>query len=114
MLLQCKKDGTYIIPSQINQIFKRVCREAGVKKSLVTGCNTHMTKHTFVTRAIESGMSLLTISKLVGTSVRELEKTYAHVLDKFMKVELEGLIKHLKNSKIIAFPKTKSKAKVIS
>ena len=74
MLLQCKKDGTYIIPSQINQIFKRVCREAGVKKSLVTGCNTHMTKHTFVTRAIESGMSLLTISKLVGTSVRELEK----------------------------------------
>lgn len=52
-------------------------------------------------------MSLLTISKLVGTSVRELEKTYAHVLDKFMKVELEGLRKHLKNSKIIAFPKEK-------
>lgn len=96
-LLFCKKDGTYIIPSQINQIFKRVCRKAGVKLNLVTGCNTHMTKHTFVTRAIESGMSLLTISKLVGTSVRELEKTYAHVLDKFMKVELEGLRKHLKN-----------------
>ncbi len=50
-------------------------------------------------------MSLLTISKLVGTSVRKLEKTYAHVLDKFMKVELEGLRIHLKNSKIIAFPK---------
>ncbi len=113
-LLFCKKDGTYIIPSQINQIFKRVCREAGVKQNLVTGCNTHMTKHTFVTRAIESGMSLLTISKLVGTSVRELEKTYAHVLDKFMKVELEGLRKHLKNSKIIAFPKAKRKEKSIS
>ncbi len=26
-LLFCKKDGTYIVPSQINQIFKRVCRE---------------------------------------------------------------------------------------
>ena len=73
-----------------------------------------MTKHTFVTRAIESGMSLRTISKLVGTSVRELEKTYAHVLDKFMKVELEGLRKHLKNSKIIAFPKVKHEAKSIS
>lgn len=34
-----------------------------------------MAKHTFVTCAIESGMNLLTISKLVGTSVRELEKT---------------------------------------
>ena len=51
---------------------------------------THMTKHTFVTRAIKSGMTLLTISKLAGISVRELEKTYTHVLDKFMKAELEG------------------------
>lgn len=57
---------------------------------------------------------IVSISKLVRTSVRELEKTYAHVLDKFMKVELEGLRKHLKNSKIIAFPKVKSKAKSIS
>ena len=43
----------------------------------------------------------------VETSVRELKKTYAHVLDKFMKVELEGLRNHLKNNKIIAFPKVK-------
>ena len=70
-----------------------------------------MTKHTFVIRASESGMSLLTISKLVGTSVRELEKTYAHVLDKFMEVELEWLRKHLKNSNII---KDRGKAKSIS
>lgn len=34
-LLFCKKDGTYIIPSQINQIFKRVCREVGIKKNFV-------------------------------------------------------------------------------
>lgn len=54
--------------------------------------------YTFVTRAIESGMSLLTISKLVGTSV----------------IELEGLRKHLKNSKIIAFPKAKREVKSIS
>ncbi len=59
-------------------------------------------------------MSSLTISKLVGTSVRELEKTYAYVLDKFMKVELEGLRKHLKNSKIIEFPKVKYEINSIS
>lgn len=70
-----------------------------------------MTKHTFVIRASESGMSLLTISKLVGTSVRELEKTYAHVLDKFMEVELEWLRKQLKNSNII---KDRGKTKSIS
>ena len=33
-----------------------------------------------MTHVIESGMSLLTISKLVGTNIRYLEKTYAHVL----------------------------------
>ena len=70
-----------------------------------------MTKHTFVIIASESGMSLLTISKLVGTSVRELEKTYAHVLDKFMEVELEWLRKQLKNSNII---KDRGKTKSIS
>ena len=59
-----------------------------------------MTKHTFVTRCIEAGMRLIAISKLVGTSVRELEKTYAHVLDRFMEEELKGLRKHLKNNKI--------------
>lgn len=58
-----------------------------------------MTKHTFVTRAIKYGMSLLTISKIVRTSVRELEKTYAHVLDKIMKIELEGLRRHLEKVK---------------
>lgn len=42
-----------------------------------------------------------------------LKQTYAHVLDKFMKIELEGLRKHLKNSKIIAFPKTKRESKSI-
>ena len=83
----CKKDAIYIIPSQINQIFKRVCRKSRIQQNLITSHNTHMTKHTFVTRAIESGMSLLTISKLVGTSVWELEKTYAHLLDKYMKAE---------------------------
>lgn len=102
-LLFCRNDGSYIKPSQINNIFKRVCREAGVKLNLVQGCNFHMTKHTFVTRCIEAGMQLITISKLVGTSVRELEKTYAHVLDKFIEGELKGLRKHLENNKIIAF-----------
>ncbi len=56
---------------------------------------------------IKFAMSLLTISKLMGTSVRELEKMYDSVLNKFMKVEFEGLRKHLKDSKIIAFLKEK-------
>lgn len=59
-----------------------------------------MTKHTFVTRCIESHMSLKVISKLVGTSVQRLEKTYAHILDKFRNEELQLLNSHYQKNNI--------------
>ncbi len=48
-----------------------------------------MIKHTAVTRMIENGMDINAISKVVGTSVRVLLKTYAHILDDFVKREIE-------------------------
>ncbi len=53
------------------------------------------------------------IPTFINGSVRKLEKTYTHVLDKFIKVELKGPRKHLKNSKIIAFSKAKHDEKSI-
>lgn len=52
-------------------ILKRVCRELQIKTYLSTGCNIHMTKHAFVTRCIESGIRIETISSLVGDICRE-------------------------------------------
>jgi len=45
-LLFCTKDGHYIRESSITNIFKRICREAGIKLELTTGCFIHMTRHT--------------------------------------------------------------------
>lgn len=104
-------------------MFKRICRQVGIKLDLVTGCHIHMTKHTVVTRLIEYGMNIYAISKLVGTSRRVLEKTYAHILDDFVEREIEKTrerrLKHQFNitevpdikrasSNIITFPKRKT------
>lgn len=85
----CNKDGSYVDVKHISNMFKRICRQAGIKLDLVTGYHIHMTKHTFVTRLIELGMNIYAISKLVGTSREVLEKTYAHILDDFVQREIE-------------------------
>lgn len=99
-LLFSNIDGTYINHSKITGLFKRICREAKVKLELPKGCHIHMTKHTFVTRCIEAGMKLLTISEIVGTSVRVLEKTYAHILLEFKNKELETLNNYYKHNEL--------------
>lgn len=93
-LLFCTKDGKLISHSSFNYIFKRICNQAQIKMDLVGGCNTHMTKHTAVTRMVELGIRLEVISVLVGTSVEVLRKTYAHILDDFVEKEIEKSIKN--------------------
>lgn len=95
-LLFCNRDGSFITTQQLTEFIKRVCRELAIKMELETGCSIHMTKHTFVSRCIEAGIQLITISKLVGTSVQELEKTYVHILDRFRNTELEKLSEYYK------------------
>lgn len=53
-----------------------------------------MMKHTGVTRMIENGIRIEVISKLVGTTVEVLRKTYAHILDDFVENEIEKSIKN--------------------
>lgn len=92
-LLFCTKEGGFISHTTFNNIFKRICREAGIKLELTTGCNTHMMKHTGVTRMIENGISLEVISSVVGTSAEVLRENYAHILDDFIEREIKKSIK---------------------
>ena len=96
-LLFCTKEGKIITHTAFNNIFKRICRSAGIKLELPEGCNTHMMKHTGVTRMIENDIRIDVISKIVGTSVEVLRKTYAHILDDFIENEVEKSIQNRKN-----------------
>lgn len=83
-LLFCRKDGSYIDHKQITTIFKKICRDASIKLDLTKGCHFHMTRHTFTTRCIESGMDLLMLSKLLGhVDTKQIEKTYGHILNRY-------------------------------
>lgn len=93
-LLFCTINGGLINHSSFNAIFKRVCRQAEIKLNLQDGCNTHMMKHTAVTRMIENGIRIEVISVIVGTSVEVLRKTYAHILDDFVEDEIEKSIRN--------------------
>ena len=100
-LLFCQTDGNYINHSKITNIFKKICRELKIKNDLPDGCHIHMTKHTFVTRCVEAGIELITISNIVGTTTRVLEKTYAHILLEFQNKELIKLNNYYKENAII-------------
>ena len=105
-LLFCKKDGSPIVITEINNIFKRICREARVKLELPKGCNFHMTRHTFITRAIEAGIPTIVIAKLVGhKNTKQIEETYGHILDKFRNKQLENLNNYYTKENIIFIDK---------
>lgn len=112
-LLFCTKDGKLISHSSVNAIFKRICRAAGVKLDLEKGCHIHMTKHTGVTRMKENGMDIYAISKIVGTSVKVLTETYAHIFDDFVEREIKKSQKARKEANIQLSNENTSSCKII-
>ena len=94
-LLFCRNDGSYIDHKQISTMFKKICRDAGVKLDLPKGCHFHMTRHTFATRCIEAGMDLLLLAQLMGhVDTKQIEKTYGHILNNYMNENLLKLQKY--------------------
>jgi len=107
-LLFCDKNGNCISEGSINALFKRICREAGVKLELPQGCHFHMLRHTFTTRCIEAGLELITIAKLLGhTDTTQIQKTYGHLLNKFRSEQLNKLNSYYKKGNIIFLPNAK-------
>lgn len=101
-LLFCSKDGNYICATSITSIFKRICRECGIKSDIVTGCHIHMTRHTGITRLIEFGVDLLIIASISGhTDIREITRTYGHILSDFRKWQLDHPGEYYKKSDLI-------------
>lgn len=95
-------NGKFINPSTINTHFKKICKDAGIKLKTVpkkkknstvnlktSEVNTHMLRHTFATRCIESGMSAVVLQKLLGhKDIETTLNTYTSVFNKFKEDEL--------------------------
>lgn len=81
------KTGKLVDPRDFQRDFKLL-----LKKSNIREINVHGLRHTFATRALESGMSPKTLSKILGhSSVGFTLDTYAHVTDALKVEEMAGL-----------------------
>ena len=72
----CFPDGRLIEPRTYADLFDRTIKKAKIKKA-----NIHSMRHTFATRALESGMDINTLSVLLGHSHPSITlNRYGHVL----------------------------------
>jgi integrase len=56
-------------------------RAAATAAKLPTGTCLYTLRHSFITQAIQGGLNVLDVARLVGTSVMMIEKHYGHLVD---------------------------------
>ena len=69
-------DGSPWHPHDWRELVKAAAADAGLPDETVL----YTLRHSWITDAIVAGMDLLTVSKLVGTSLLMIEKTYGHLV----------------------------------
>lgn len=116
-LLFCHSNGSMITPSTINTQFKKICKNAGIKVITVkkkkgidkdgndifvnlktSTVNTHMLRHTYATRCIESGVPAEILQKLLGhKNISITLNTYTTIFNKFKVTALDNYINYINN-----------------
>jgi integrase len=81
-----KEPGDILLPHKnggrwTKNLHQRPMQAALKAAELPASASLYSLRHTYISRAIEHGMMLLIIAENVGTSVRMIERNYAHVLD---------------------------------
>lgn len=92
-LLFCNKKQGIITSGQVNDNFKRLCKEAGITKRVTF----HMLRHTYVTNCVEGEMAVATLQKLVGhKSIKTTIDVYTDISNEKKKEEAEKQTEYLK------------------
>lgn len=88
----CRVDGSFLDPDTTRDKYYKLAENANVKK-----CTFHALRHTFATRALESGMNAKILSKILGHySVQFTLDTYAHALIEVKTEEMEKMSSYMK------------------
>ena len=76
--------NTAIEPRRFYQYYKELLDVAGIEDATF-----HSLRHTFATRCLESGIDIVTVSKILGhADSRITANTYSHLLPEYQKKEI--------------------------
>ena len=90
-------DDTFVTPSEINCYLKRIAK----KYNIIDHIHTHMLRHTYATRCIESGMSAVVLSKKLGhKDISVTLNTYTSVFAKYEDTQDDRYISYLELNSI--------------
>ena len=91
LLFYDNEKNTYITPSEINSYLKRLNK----KENITSNLHTHMLRHTYATRCIESGMQAKALQKILGhKKIQTTLDTYTSVFKEFSQNELEKVTQY--------------------
>lgn len=77
----CQENGAPYEPRTYQDLFKRCVRRAGIQDA-----NFHALRHTFATRALEHGMDVVTLSRILGHANPSITlDKYGHTLEEHKK-----------------------------
>jgi len=92
MLFYDNQKDTFITPNEINSYLKRLNK----KEHIADNLHSHMLRHTFATRCIESGMQSKALQEILGhKKIQTTLDIYTSVFKEFNQVEVEKVNEYL-------------------
>jgi integrase len=70
----------------------QLVRDAAKAAKLPIGCCLYTLRHSYITTALQSGMSVSDVGFLVGTSAQMIQKNYYHVIDSHVRAQLPAVV----------------------
>ncbi len=91
-------DGRLVNNSTVNRQLKKIAEQLGIK----TPISTHILRHTYGTRCIESGMRAVALQRLMGhTDISITLNTYTSIFNKYKLEEIEKVNDYFINNNIL-------------
>lgn len=97
---ELKRDGNYLLPvmsnGKYNLYLKEIAELCGIEKNVTS----HLARHTFATTVTyANGVSIESISKMLGHTKISTTQIYARIVDKTISDEMDKLARTLNNTK---------------